>query len=78
MTWKRLKETVVHALVDDEDIKDVTLGDLILVAAVLPFTIGVIQLFTTGLEPVLCVAPSCTASLYYLICHNRWWFNKKL
>ena len=78
MDWITIKNAIIHVINDDDDFKDVTWGRLILVAGVLPMTIGLIQLFTTGLEPLLFVMPTFVLSFFWVLCKNKSWFKKKL
>ena len=79
MDWNTLRNAIIHVINDDDDdFKDVTWGQLILVAGVLPMTIGLIQLFTTGLEPLLFVMPTFVLSFFWVLCKDKSWFKKKL
>ena len=77
MDWITVKNAIIHVIKDDDDFKDVTWGQLILVAGVLPLTIGLIQLFTTGLEPLLFVMPTLALSFFWMLCKDKSWFKKK-
>ena len=77
MDWNTLRNAIIH-VINDDDFKDVTWGQLILVAGVLPMTIGLIQLFTTGLEPLLFVMPTFVLSFFWVLCKDKSWFKKKL
>jgi hypothetical protein len=78
MDWIIIRNAIIHAVMEDDDFKDVTLGHLIMIAGVLPFTIGLIQLFTTGLKLIPFIAPSCAIFLFWTVFKNKNWFKKKL